>query len=66
MSWDNRNRISVARGRNTAIANETTLQGNGQIIYNQDRHYITVGEPYNNNNRTPANNVPIRVRTVEG
>lgn len=67
MAWTNKKRIKIARGTHSAILNSMATQAEGQLAYDEDTHYLTVGTLDKSGNEKPIkNNVPIRVRTVEG
>lgn len=67
MTWTNKKRIKIARGRNKGILESTATQAEGQLVYDEDTHYLTVGTlDSSGKEKTIKNNVPIRARTVEG
>lgn len=58
---NNKQSIQILRGSNDTIANSEDKLLDGQLLYNKDKNYITVG-----NNNKPFNAQPICVRELSG
>lgn len=58
---NNRKAIQILRGSNDKIVGSTDKLLDGQLLYNKDKNYITVG-----NNKSNFNSQPIRVRELGG
>ena len=57
------NSIQILRGSSSAIANSSETLLDGQMIYNTDKNYLTIGA---NGNSTPVNSEPIACRKLVG
>ena len=56
-----KSKLKILRGSNTNIASNSDILDAGQILYNKDKNYLTVGD-----GSKPVNALPITVRTVKG